>query len=424
MGTLLEKYNGSLTANPIINALARAKTLNVIRLIGVERSTRLIQFLFDAGQLTQGHNKQPLNLSGAILNRINMSVGNYLVSMNNVSLQGVHMNEATFTGQDLSNWNFTGASLNYANFTGSNCRKTIFDGSTMIQADFSHAQLDGASFRRTDLTGASFSHSRGEQCAFDSASLSNSIFYQAKMSSGNFHQVNFNQVNLEGAYISGSTLAFASLINARMNGIYLLFANLSYANMLGADCSESQCRLHDALSLLYAILPNGTNSTVIYRPVPLLRNWYANCSGGSTNDHVAGWKILGDPVFTTREYNSAKICVFAPQKGGVSSEISMSQRVNISLFRQLITNGHALLSMEAHHGLFTEIKMSEIDETGKISPVTRGVRYIIEPDTTVWKIHCRRTTVQIEIELILLIARVSSRAWFEYVDLTMLLWLP
>ena len=55
MGTLLEKHNGSLTVNPIINALARAKILHVIRSVGVERSTRLIQFLFDAGQLTQGH---------------------------------------------------------------------------------------------------------------------------------------------------------------------------------------------------------------------------------------------------------------------------------------------------------------------------------------------------------------------------------
>ena len=128
--------------------------------------------------------------------------------------------------------------------------------------------------------------------------------------------------------MSGSTtLAFASLMHARMNGIHLLFANLSYANMFGVECVESQCRLHDALSLVYAILSNGANTTVSYRSAVFLRNGYANCTGGSKNDHLAGWKVPGDHVFT-------------PEKGALSQPTDMSQRVYLSLFERLIVNCH------------------------------------------------------------------------------------
>ncbi|CAF1502401.1 unnamed protein product [Adineta ricciae] len=424
MGTLLENHNGSLTANPIINALARAKTLHVIRSVGVERSTRLIQFLFDAGQLTRGHHQQPLNLSGAILHRINMSAANDLISMSNLSLAGIHMNEATFVGQDLSFWNFTGALLNYANFSRSNCKQTIFDRSSMVGADFSHATLDKASFRRADLTSASFAHSSGERCIFYSASLSNSTFCEARMGFGNFHQSNFNQANLEKAYMSGSSFAFASLLYARMNGIYLLFANLSYSNMFGAECMESQCRLQDALSLLHAVLPNGTNSTVSYQPTPLLRNGYANCTGGSKNEHLAGWKVLADPVHTTRNYHKEKICVFTPEKGSLSQPTSMLQRTNISLFDRLIVNGHAIISVNTRLGEFAKLKISEIDRIGSMSSVILKKPISDASDITVWQKSLHRTTVEIEIEAMFQISRVSPMAWVEYIDLTILLWLP
>ncbi|CAF1251354.1 unnamed protein product [Rotaria sp. Silwood1] len=424
MGTLLENYNGSLTTNSTIAALARAKTLHVIRSIGPERSARLLQFLFDAGQLTSAQQK-PLDLSGAILNHIDLSASNDIISMRNVTFVGVHMNGATFAGQDLSNWNFTRASLNSANFTRTNCKGTIFDDSSMVLTDFSHALMDGASFRRSQLADSSFVNSSGERCIFDSATLRNSTFYQAKMSFSNFHNVDLTKANLEEAYLSGSTLAFATLVDTQMNGIYVLFANLSYANMSGAICLKDKCYLQDALSLLNAILPNGTNGTHYYKPRSLLQNAYATCNAEEhKNDHLAGWWMLGDPISTNTYYHKENLCVFTPKKGGNSQDTGMAQSVNITMYNRLITNGHAAVSLKAHRGQFTAIEMNEIDGTGKVSPILPSKRLTSAPEITIWEKHLQRTTVQIEVKLMFQVSRTWPYAWFQYAELSIHLWFP
>lgn len=83
MGVLLENHDGSLTKNRTTAALARAKTRHVIH-------------------PPSSHDQQPLDLSGALLSRIDMSVTNDIVSTRNVSFVGVHMNEAWFVGHVLS----------------------------------------------------------------------------------------------------------------------------------------------------------------------------------------------------------------------------------------------------------------------------------------------------------------------------------
>ncbi|CAF1463406.1 unnamed protein product [Adineta steineri] len=404
MGVLLENHNGSLTKNPTIAALARAKTLHVIRSVGVERSTRLLQFLFDAGQLTHSHDQESLDLSGAVLNRIDMSVTNDIVSMRNVSFVGVHMNEATFIGQDLSHWNFTDASLAYANF--------------------SDAFLDGTVFRRANLTGASFAQSNGKRCVFNTARLPKSTFYKATMGFANFYHADLTRANLEGSYLSGSTLAFASLIDAQMNDVYLLFANLSYANMLGAVCLEEKCQIHDALSLYHAILPNGTNGTVGHRPLSLLRNGRPVCAGGgSKDDHLVGWQILEGSVYTASNYDN-QTCVFTHKGGTTASWASMSQKGDISMYKRLITNGHAMVSLKTHRGRYTRIKMNEIDEAGKVTSVLPSQELLSAPEMTVWEKNLRPTTVQIEVILMFQVSQVWELSWFEYIELTILLWLP
>jgi uncharacterized protein YjbI with pentapeptide repeats len=404
MGNLLEKHNGSLTRNPTIAALARAKTLHVIRSVGAERSTRLLQFLFDAGQLTRSDDPKPLDLSGAILNRVDMSVANDFVSMRNVSFAGVHMNEATFAGQDLSHWDFTNASLNYANF--------------------SRTFIHGTLFRQARLTGASFAHANGDLCVFDTARLPESIFSEATIAFANFANADLTRANLTGTYLSGSTLAFASLVDAQMDGIYVLFANLSYANMLGAVCSAEKCHLQDALSLFYTVLPNGTNVTLDYRHLSLLRNGHPVCTGkGQMDVHLAGWHMLGDPIHTANDYHE-KTCVFTPKTGAPSYWTSMRQQVNITRYKQLVTNGHAMVSLKAHRGRFTRIEMQEIDGAGKTSSVLPSQELLFVSEETVWENHLYPTTVQIEVTLLFQVSRLSPFAWFQYIELNILLWLP
>ncbi|CAF4097018.1 unnamed protein product [Rotaria sordida] len=72
VGTLLEKNNGCLSANPLTATLVRVKTLTLARQIDSTRNTQVVQFLYEAGQLTNG--QHPLDLHGAEFNGIDLKV--------------------------------------------------------------------------------------------------------------------------------------------------------------------------------------------------------------------------------------------------------------------------------------------------------------------------------------------------------------
>ena len=74
IGELLEKNNGSLASNSIVAIVARVKTLNIIRQVDGLRSSNVIRFLYEAGQLTGTNETAPLDISTAVLVNISESV--------------------------------------------------------------------------------------------------------------------------------------------------------------------------------------------------------------------------------------------------------------------------------------------------------------------------------------------------------------
>jgi uncharacterized protein YjbI with pentapeptide repeats len=287
MGDLFQKTNGtSLSFYPISFSLARAKTLNVIQQIGPIRSTHLIMFLYDAGQLTI-QNKS-LDLSQAYLNYIDLRSQQTLI---NIYLVGAHLNNASFVGQNISYANFRNAQANGSNFSYTICIGTIFDDADLVKADFTGADISRASFIRTNLQGAIFHKTSGNRpffqyarmqqtnfsdCHFNFDLIDTKGFIDSNLAASNFHRANlelshfvycnltqadFTDANLRSANMKGSIMSYASFFNTDLGFAILFSTNLSYANLTKIQCSGthanvSACKLNQALTLENAHMTN------------------------------------------------------------------------------------------------------------------------------------------------------------------------
>jgi uncharacterized protein YjbI with pentapeptide repeats len=263
IGDLLEKHNGHLNSDSTSAALARAKTLNVIGQLGSSRSRNLIEFLYDAKQLTT--KDDPLDLSGAQLNGIDFSGPSGLRARQKLSLVGIYLNEAIFEGLEIFGWDFTSASLNGAVFRHCNITNTSFTRASLIGADFSFSYLDLNTFSRADLSmsnfhavvarssifedailiGANFSnvefHPMGtdRQLHFKYSNLVSATFRDALLFKIHFRLCNMTKVDLTRANIIdtsffGSVLAFATIVD---NKYPLKFSSFQYANLSHANFS-------------------------------------------------------------------------------------------------------------------------------------------------------------------------------------------
>lgn len=178
VGALIEKNNGSLGANPLIATLVRVKTLTLARQIDSTRNTQVVQFLYESGQLTKGH--QPLDIRGAEFSGINLSAAAYPLSMRGLHLVGARLSNASFENRDL------------------------------MDADFSAAFLDGVSFARTDLHRVDFSRTLLLKTDFTGALITESIFNHANMvrvqaPTTTFHNCQFVGVSLRQIQVTPRT---------------------------------------------------------------------------------------------------------------------------------------------------------------------------------------------------------------------------
>jgi uncharacterized protein YjbI with pentapeptide repeats len=197
IGQLLKENNGLLTRNNVSAALARAKTLNVAGQLDPPRSAQLVQFLYNAEQLTVGH--FPLDLTGAALNGIMLSPSARLLPMKKMCLAGALLINASFADQDISDWDFTGAQLTGASFIRCTCNRTKFNRATLVRADFSHAILHRTQFVHADMSLATFYQILPDDFVFfNLTKLTAANFTDAHFSGTAIHQ-RFRQCNLVGS---------------------------------------------------------------------------------------------------------------------------------------------------------------------------------------------------------------------------------
>ena len=188
IGELLKEANGTLSSHPILSALTRAKTLNVIEQVGARKAVNLIKFLYDANQLSLG--MQSLDLTNARLNNLDLS--------SLPTLRGAY-----FIGADLTNASFAGKDLSH----------TYFLNVRMRHASFDFANISFASFRNVDLTQSTFKKAYGmnmyfEFCTIEGVDFTEAQFYNrgqdgpvanfidSTLSQSTFRRANFSAMQL------------------------------------------------------------------------------------------------------------------------------------------------------------------------------------------------------------------------------------
>jgi uncharacterized protein YjbI with pentapeptide repeats len=199
---LLEKDLRTSEADDEARAVARARTLTVLRQLDGERRATLLRFLYEAKLINKDDTVVDLHmadLSQADLIMDNLSEAN----LSWTSLREAYLIEANLSKANLSEADLSKANLIGADLSGANLVRAGLCGANLIRADLSEANLRGA-----NLSGANL----------DRAKLSKADLIEA---------------NLIEAYLSGADLSGADLSEADLSG-----ANLSGAELNGADLSK------------------------------------------------------------------------------------------------------------------------------------------------------------------------------------------
>jgi|GEM_PF-1327543 len=145
---------------------------------------------------------------------------------------------ANLAGADLNGANLAGADLSGASLIDTQLRGADLSGARLVNATMPKADLTGADCRGADFSGADISNGDFTHCCLHDTLLVKANLRQAKLIECDASNANF----------SGADLSLATLCCQMTN------ANLSYANLKGADCSN--CNLRGA-KLAYADFTGG-----------------------------------------------------------------------------------------------------------------------------------------------------------------------
>ena len=399
MAVLLMANKGTLTADPIVATIARAKTLAAIRQLDASRKLRLIEFLYEAKQLQSIG--RPLDLSDAELNNLNFDSGPRIHrNLRYLSLTGTLLINSSFSRRDLVYANFSGSDLTDAQFE--NCllhnadfthavivranfiaaelpsgqfdyihsRRASFARANVFNATFTHASLASSDFSNCDCRGTDFSFAKLTDANFDRAHLKRTRFINADVSGATFNQSSFSQTMWNGAKLTGAffngdskngdlqdsnltrcnmqqahlkdvdlsfaSLAHANLDNAKFERVITTMVNFSYASMKNSSISNEQ--LVNASAIRGATLPNGT---VVQEDPNLLLQGQASCQDPLINNN---WQIYPpNAIVVSAKSSSSKSCLFV---NVFNVSASMSQRVHAHRYQRLVNVNRAIYVVE------------------------------------------------------------------------------
>jgi uncharacterized protein YjbI with pentapeptide repeats len=439
LALLLERNNGTpLSLHSTTHVIARAKTFNIFRQVDSVRCFRIIQFLYDIGQLTSNHN--PLDMTRAPLQSLNasrQSVG-LLRPMPGLSLSGAYLMNASFDDQDISLWNLTRTNLNGATFIEANCTGTIFDWTNIVEANFSSAIISFSSFIQSKADGIVFYRAYGQSAKFLSARLTRANFTEANLVNTNFlfldshleesifHRAILSGIKFEFSNLTktdmtdlsnpfirisffGCTLAFATFVNARLNADTTA-SNLSNANLTGAKDVQYTFSLEDTLSIHNAILPNGSRGP----PNPnLVLNGLPQCTNGNSS-FIDGWTISGNNQIN-KIWSGGK-CIFAVSLASTGSNTSMLQKIHLApKYQQIIGRSRAILSMSARMSFYTAIYVDELTARGNSLNTYKLQLGSIGMDVVRKQIlmHAETKSVQVVVDF----SRETRGGWLEFIEM-------
>ena len=214
-----------------VSIQARVRTLTVLPRLDGSRKTTVMQFLSEAGLITQGQRdllhdpampswrKTIVDLTGADLSKADLR--------NKIDLHEANLEKVNLSGANLSNVNLSGAVLSRADLS---------------DADLSDADLSGADLRSAHLFYANLGY----------ANLGN-----ANLSGATLIKVDMSRVNLSDAHLNYATLVEADLSGVNLSRTDLSGAELERANLSGASGITNENLMRQTFRLEGATMPNG-----------------------------------------------------------------------------------------------------------------------------------------------------------------------
>jgi uncharacterized protein YjbI with pentapeptide repeats len=180
---------------------ARSRSLSLLETLHADgvRKGQLLQFLYEAGLITEG--------AGVIF-------------LAEADLQGLHLDAAILVEAHLA-----GTHLERAHLEGAHLEWTRLGEACLKEAHLRHAYLVAA-----HLAGASLMN----------ANLEEVCLLGATMSGTNLVGANLSRAHLEWAFLVTANLQNANLAGARLMGAELESANLAHANLIGTDLRETR----------------------------------------------------------------------------------------------------------------------------------------------------------------------------------------
>jgi uncharacterized protein YjbI with pentapeptide repeats len=176
---VLDKYLRESKRDDAVRAMARARTLTVLRSLDGNRKGQVVRFLHEAdliGKVAIEKSEERhvieaiIDLGGADLRGAILSVA----ILSGAILRDANLRDANLRFANLSNANLTEANLSYAILNEAN-----LSGAALIRADLSGAALSGASLRDADLSYANLSGANLRDADLSDALLSRRQLAQA-----------------------------------------------------------------------------------------------------------------------------------------------------------------------------------------------------------------------------------------------------
>ena len=207
-------------------AIARSRTLTVVRRLNGERKASALQFLFEANLLSVG--KVIVDISKA--------------DLRGADLQGAYLEGAILQGADLQGADLEGAILRGAILRGANLQKAILRRAILRRANLQEAYLEGADLRGADLEGAILEGAYLEGAYLEGADLQVAKLQEADLLVANLQEAILQGADLQEAILQGADLQGANLQEADLRGADLRGAYLGGADLRGADLSGADLR--------------------------------------------------------------------------------------------------------------------------------------------------------------------------------------
>lgn len=186
-----------------VRAVARARTLTMLRQLNPERKGAVVRFLHES-KLILG-DAPVIDLTEADLTKA-MLVG---VNLAEVNLVRAMLRDANLAGANLAGANLTRVGLSRANLAGAN-----LSGANLTHAKLVGATLPDADLRNTDLTAAILLEASLTLAKLAGADLTDANLTDAKLSRADLTDANLIRANLSGAKLAWATLKGANLSRA------------------------------------------------------------------------------------------------------------------------------------------------------------------------------------------------------------------